>query len=592
MKILHERGVYLTRDDFTSVSNVTRLKNANIQLKGTAIVEPKTGYFFSATLAGEVWKGAFAPGVTPAPQQYEERDWDGVLRRVEHWADWLEAELKTSQPWGDRAQIEDYQSVLFYRELEELYRGVKSAGAPMADIRLRVTKDYAQLEDSDSPGFKFNLRRVSTNWSVTFRPGDQATAESYTVGWNELLELLRPWTRYWMREKEVVFPSIDEPRESDHPQLLELRLNGIRGFRNFELPLSSPDGDKTRLLIGRNGTGKSTILRCIAIALADPADRASLLSDVPGGLLPSEGRGSIHVDARVAGELVSYGLEISSEGGRERILEQSNNEPRTYVYGYGSVFGVTGSRDTEDYSSEAVESLFKYDAKLFLPEMTLRRLKESFTDERYAGLLRRISDAMSLDGLVELQEGGGVLVKAAGRPDFFLPAWADGYKLTMHWILDLYGWAFLARVLEPGGPYGVLLIDEVEKHLHPSMQAALINGLKKSFPHLQMILTTHSPLVALGAEPENLVVLEQGSEGIEARVGARDYTGYTVADMYADPKLFDTEPYSPEVQELLEEYQRLLSGGLNTEEDRAVFEEVAQKLREVEAIDPSGPESG
>ena len=48
------------------------------------------------------------------------------------------------------------------------------------------------------------------------------------------------------------------------------------------------------------------------------------------------------------------------------------------------------------------------------------------------------------------------------------------------WILDLYAWAMRAnRVTKAGGIHGVLLVDEVEQHLHPSMQTTLLARLRE-----------------------------------------------------------------------------------------------------------------
>ena len=57
---------------------------------------------------------------------------------------------------------------------------------------------------------------------------------------------------------------------------------------------------------------------------------------------------------------------------------------------------------------------------------------------------------------------------------------------------------------------GIVLIDELELHLHPNWQLKIVKALKATFPKVQFIATTHSPLVLSGMRREDILVLEQG----------------------------------------------------------------------------------
>ena len=77
---------------------------------------------------------------------------------------------------------------------------------------------------------------------------------------------------------------------------------------------------------------------------------------------------------------------------------------------------------------------------------------------------------------------------------------ADGYKSTFYWVTDLWGWAVSHDPNKAMGEEisGIVLIDELEQHLHPIWQRYIIGRLREQFPKVQFIVTTHSPLVALG----------------------------------------------------------------------------------------------
>jgi len=56
--------------------------------------------------------------------------------------------------------------------------------------------------------------------------------------------------------------------------------------------------------------------------------------------------------------------------------------------------------------------------------------------------------------------------------------------------------------------HGVVLIDEIEQHLHPSWQRTIIPNLRRTFPNIQFILTTHSPQVLSTLKKENVFILD------------------------------------------------------------------------------------
>ena len=81
-----------------------------------------------------------------------------------------------------------------------------------------------------------------------------------------------------------------------------------------------------------------------------------------------------------------------------------------------------------------------------------------------------------------------------------LEALADGYRVTFNWLVDLYGRALRPDGLTKEGSVACLvLIDEMNQHLHPELQTRVVTELTNLLPDAQYVLTTHSPLVALGA---------------------------------------------------------------------------------------------
>ena len=96
---------------------------------------------------------------------------------------------------------------------------------------------------------------------------------------------------------------------------------------------------------------------------------------------------------------------------------------------------------------------------------------------------------------------------------------SDGEKCLLAMVGDL---ARRLAIANPGLPNplegeGVVLIDEIELHLHPKWQREIIPALTRTFPNCQFIITTHSPQVISEVKPNGIYILEATSEGVVAK---------------------------------------------------------------------------
>ena len=91
---------------------------------------------------------------------------------------------------------------------------------------------------------------------------------------------------------------------------------------------------------------------------------------------------------------------------------------------------------------------------------------------------------------------------------------SDGEKCMLSMVGDLARRLSIANPSLENPLYGngIVLIDEIDLHLHPQWEATIVEKLEKTFPKCQFIITTHSPLVLSRLEPENIFVLSQNQE--------------------------------------------------------------------------------
>ncbi len=88
---------------------------------------------------------------------------------------------------------------------------------------------------------------------------------------------------------------------------------------------------------------------------------------------------------------------------------------------------------------------------------------------------------------------------------------SNGEKAIFYYVADI---ARRFAIANPGNPNadkegkGIVLIDEIDLHLHPSWQRKIIPALTKTFPNIQFFITTHSPQVLSNVKHENIIVIE------------------------------------------------------------------------------------
>jgi len=114
---------------------------------------------------------------------------------------------------------------------------------------------------------------------------------------------------------------------------------------------------------------------------------------------------------------------------------------------------------------------------------------------------------------------------------------------------------------------GVLLIDEVDMHLHPGWQQLVIGLLRQAFPSLQMVLTTHSPQVLSTVDKASIRVIRlRGTQGI-VQTPTLQTRGVQSGDVLASIMGVDPTPHQLEESHWLNQYRALIEDGHAESED-------------------------
>ncbi len=137
---------------------------------------------------------------------------------------------------------------------------------------------------------------------------------------------------------------------------------------------------------------------------------------------------------------------------------------------------------------------------------------------------------------------------------------SDGEKCLLAMVGDLARRLAIANpgLKNPLYGFGVVLIDEIELHLHPKWQREIIPALTRTFPHCQFIVTTHSPQVVGEIKPQGIYILEKTENGI---IVQRPQSSYGRDSNQILEDLMDVPERKQEIKNRLLELFRLIDDG-------------------------------
>lgn len=348
-----------------------------------------------------------------------------------------------------------------------------------------------------------------------------------------------------------------------------LEIENVRCFGERQrLDLTGKGGRPARwtLLLGENGVGKTTLLQCLSWmrlvpfnfdpALFDEENEVleRLLRDGPNLELEFGAKLSLGAslssgdpDANVStgpSKLVGVGGRIVFDANRRLSEPQPRNEllsdvefpdPLFVAYGANRQRGMQ-NLDNPDLEDAVVPRRLSKLTELYDLEELLLMLdhnsKAKGTTSREHQQLDRLREVLvrilpgdnfkptdveifPLDVLDSGEPSGVHLRTFSGLVS--LSALSLGYQTTLALAVDL-AWRLLKHHPESPDPLSepaVVLIDEIDLHLHPLWQLTVIDDLSALFPNTQFVATSHSPLMVQVAETANFALLRQRETDVE-----------------------------------------------------------------------------
>lgn len=347
------------------------------------------------------------------------------------------------------------------------------------------------------------------------------------------LAVSREWFRRWLVNADFAFTSSSSSSLSNVPtfrqkfktlrrakqarrkiatrRIIGIQIRNFRGIGKLDIDCSAgkPNAAPWTMFLGENSAGKSSILQGVALVLMTTSQRDASGIKPASVLRQGTKRGSIKL------LLSSRPREIELTFSARGRFKSSVAEPNLVLLGYGATRLLPRPpRSLARRNSGFVRVKNLFDP--FVPLLNARKWLWDQSRQAFDFTARAIKDMLTLGQDIQLvrsvKSEEGVLARIRGKR-IPLAALSDGYQSVIGLTADLIKGL---RANHEGGletAEGVVLLDEIGAHLHPRWRLSIVPSLRKAFPRVQFLASTHDPLCLRGLDREEVKVLRRDRRG-------------------------------------------------------------------------------
>lgn len=395
-----------------------------------------------------------------------------------------------------------------------------------------------------------------------------------------------------------------EEENSQAVYFKSLTIEGINCFKSEQtINLTDAEGNPAMwtVILGNNNTGKTTLLKCLASLKTDQNPKKGLNSPNSNNTFPSRNN-------KLAACLISTKLHnIEDEWGIHYPGLSGLNEKSFHTAPIFSFCSGTENQNINSFKIDAYGTQRKEGKGKFLGYKLEDRTESLFKDEvesiinaeewflgtDYNALKGGQKFSKSLEQIkstlisilpdikdIEINEDGERRVQfiTNGDQKVLVDQLGSGYQSLVTWVVDLAKRMF-DRYPESDNPLAepaIVLVDEIDLHLHPEWQRKIVAFLRGKFPKTQFIVTAHSPLVVQSAEDINVVVLQKDEETDEVEIHQpkiTNFQGWSIEEILSDLMGMGAKIRSDKYLQLIANFNEGLDDD-NYQQTKAAFEEL------------------
>lgn len=384
--------------------------------------------------------------------------------------------------------------------------------------------------------------------------------------------------------------------------ITSIYINEVRHLKNIEIKLN-PEKRQHLILTGKNGSGKTSVLKAVRnhLQMINDGMWKVVKWDYPEAIRiycqnynnaktdweKIKAQESIEKISQIAEQHMSgCDLLFSDENALESLYAQGNFITAYFAADRTSkIQRVHGAEDVKletEYpiDSEPSKILLKYMVHLKTQQAYARNEDDLETEAKIASWFLRFRDALRVlldDKSIELRydyKNYNFLIEQKGRNPYGLDELSDGYSAIIGIVADLIlrmdrNW-LLKGELSQYDVEGVVLIDELETHLHVELQRKILPFLTEFFPRIQFIITTHSAYILNSISNACIYDLEKQKQ-------YSDFSNYSADDIAEG--YFDVDNYSEQMQNKINRYRELVGQKNLSEDERAERARLRMELK-------------
>lgn len=344
-------------------------------------------------------------------------------------------------------------------------------------------------------------------------------------------------------------------------KIKNIKLKNFRCFEELVIELN----ERCNVIVGVNGAGKSTILDALAISIGTyfakiptayslPIQKEDVLrkSYLTGSIISTEYQFPVVISTEgiANGKFIEWSRELNGLKNKTTVKNASNlievghiqqqniqngvtdtTLPIFAYYGTGRLYkkknnritklGIKKSSRLDGYTDALSSGTNEKQLLRWFEDMTLIKIQEDREIPELKTVKTAIENCFEIGNKDVSDVSINYSVKSKDIEVSYrknneieklpLHMFSDGIRITLTMVADIatrmakLNPQLLDNVLETPG---VILIDEIDMHLHPSWQSRIITSLLETFTNIQIITTTHSPIVISNIESEYLRILK------------------------------------------------------------------------------------
>jgi len=291
----------------------------------------------------------------------------------------------------------------------------------------------------------------------------------------------------------------------------KIELKNFKCFSTLTINLSkrviTSKDEPWLVFLGENGVGKSSLIKAVALALMGQNYLDTLNLDASKILKFRTTSGYIRIHGSKKGELFEVTFNKKS-----KFLTSNIKVPPCYLLGYGSTRLLPKGNLKPEININYIKTknLFDYsvslsDAKSWLIKSPLKMFNQ---------VAKSLKDLLLLDqdDVIKRYKNKLYIGYSKSKNRIDVEELSDGYKSIFAITVDIIQ-TLSKNNLAFETAEAIVLIDELGTHLHPRWKMEVVNRLRKAFPKIQFIVTTHEPLCLRGLQENEVSVLKKNEDG-------------------------------------------------------------------------------